>query len=106
MESVLRVEDGQTAVLGGLMEDSLTKEDSGVPWFHSIPLVGALFSQKSSDARKTELVIFLRPTIVRESSLSGDFARLRQHLPNKEFFNHNKETRYQLLPSDTGDDKK
>lgn len=106
MESVLRVEDGQTAVLGGLMEDSLTKEDSAVPWFHSIPLIGALFSQKSSAARKTELVVFIRPAVITQASMNGDFARLRQHLPSKEFFGNNKETRYQLLPSDTGDEKK
>jgi general secretion pathway protein D len=106
LESIMRVEDGQTAVLGGLMEDSLEKEDSAVPWFHSIPLVGALFAQKRNATKKTELVVFIRPTIVQEAGLAGDFQRLRKHLPDKDFFNFNKEARYQLLPSDTGDEKK
>jgi MSHA type pilus biogenesis protein MshL len=106
LESIMRVEDGQTAVLGGLMEDSLEREDSAVPWFHSIPLVGALFAQKRSASKKTELVVFIRPTVVQDASFSGDFARLRKHLPDNDFFNNNKETRFQLLPTDTGDEKK
>ena len=107
LESVMRVEDGQTAVLGGLMEDTLEKEDAAVPWFHSIPLIGAFFAQKRSAAKKTELVVFIRPAVVQEASLSGDFANLRKHLPDQDFFRNNRETRFQLLPSDTaGDERK
>jgi general secretion pathway protein D len=108
MESVLRIQNGSIAVMGGLMEEKTTDISSAVPWFHTIPGIGALFSQKSSEARKTELVIFLRPTVIHEAGINGDFSRLREHLPNKEFFSNNPGPKYQLLPSDTGpgEDKK
>ena len=102
MESVLRLQDGSIGVMGGLMEEEVTGVDSAVPWFHSIPGLGALFSQKSKQARKTELVIFLRPSVIREAGLTGDFSRLREHLPTKEFFANDPGPRYQLLPSDSG----
>ena len=106
METVIRVQDGNIAVMGGLMEEQLQNVDSAVPWFHSIPLIGPLFTQKSSTTRKTELVIFLRPTIIRESSINGDFDRIREHLPRKDFFSNNPGPRYQLLPSVKEETKK
>ena len=102
MESVLRLEDGSVGVMGGLMEEQTSDNDSAVPWFHTIPILGALFTQKNKENRKTELVIFLRPTVIRESGINGDFSRLREHLPTKEFFANNPGPRYQLLPSQPG----
>lgn len=108
MESVLRLQDGSIGVMGGLMEEETTGSDSAVPWFHSIPGLGALFTQKSKQARKTELVIFLRPSVVRDAGVTGDFHRLRNHLPTKEYFANDPGPRYQLLPSESapGGDKK
>jgi general secretion pathway protein D len=108
MESVLRLQDGSIAVMGGLMEEEVSNQDSGVPWFHSIPVFGALFAQKNREARKTELVIFLRPTVIREPSMGSDYERLRQHLPSAKFFENMPGPKYQILPAfpGPGGDKK
>jgi len=86
MESMLRVRDGAVAVMGGLMEDSLQNRDSTVPGLGQIPALGEAFTQRDDTAAKTELVIFLRPTIIRDPSLSGDYAALDRYLPGAGFF--------------------
>lgn len=86
MESILRVQNGNIAVMGGLMEDQLQNRDQSVPGAGRIPLVGELFTQRDDAARKTELVVFLRPTIIRDPSVAGDFSGLREHLPKSDFF--------------------
>ena len=85
-ESILRVQSGQTAVLGGLMQDEVHNIDDGVPGLSSIPLIGELFKQKRDITRKIELVIFLRPTVIVDASLDGDYARFRGLVPRDDFF--------------------
>lgn len=86
MESMLRLTDGETAVMGGLMSDSIDKTTSSVPGFSSLPGIGALFTSHVDVNRKTELVIFLKPTIIREPSIYGDYRNSSSQLPNSEFF--------------------
>jgi general secretion pathway protein D len=86
MESVLRVASGQTAVLGGLMLDSFEGKTNGLPIASRIPLFGDLVSQRNDQARKSELVIFIRPIVVRDASLEGDLAAYRRYLPGRDFF--------------------
>lgn len=57
--------DGQTVVLGGLIEDQVTRNDSRVPVLGSIPVLGHLFRSQGGEKRKTNLLIFLRSTIIR-----------------------------------------
>lgn len=57
--------DGQTVVLGGLIEDQVNKGDQRVPVLGSIPVLGHLFRSQSASKRKTNLLIFLKPTIIR-----------------------------------------
>lgn len=64
IESLLQVLDGRTIVLGGLMQNEIVKSKDGVPGLSSIPKLGGLFSYTSDELVKTELVIFLRPSIV------------------------------------------
>ena len=64
IESLLQVFDGRTVVLGGLMQNEQTSAKEGVPGLSRIPGVGKLFSYSNDDIVKTELVIFLKPTIV------------------------------------------
>lgn len=80
LESLLRVESGQTAVLGGLMQDSIDETRRGIPLLQDLPLFGGLFSYRDDQTEKTELVIFLRPTVVREASLEGDYRSYQQFL--------------------------
>lgn len=86
MESVLRIQNGNIAVMGGLMEDKLENKDQSVPGLSQIPLFGELFTQRNDLARKTELVIFLRPTIVRDPSIAGDYSSMREFMPRNNFF--------------------
>ena len=52
----------------------------------SIPLLGDLFSSKSQLSRKTELVIFLRATVLTDPSIDGDYRSLRSQVPGADFF--------------------
>lgn len=82
MESMLQVESGNTVILGGLMHDSSTKTDTGVPGLMSIANLGNLFKAKRDITKKTELVIFLRPTVIKNASLNSDELEIfKQYLP-------------------------
>jgi general secretion pathway protein D len=85
-ESVLRLASGQTAVLGGLMQDSFVGNRDGLPIFSRIPILGDAASFRNDTVRKSELVIFLRATVIRDASLDGDLADYRKYLPDAQFF--------------------
>ena len=86
MESVMRLQSGQTAILGGLIQDSVSNTEDGIPGVNRIPGVGQLLAQRKDLNQKTELVIFLRSTVIRDSSIDGDFSRLRELLPGADYF--------------------
>jgi type IV pilus assembly protein PilQ len=65
------VKDGQTIVLGGLRQSSTTIDNWKVPMFGDIPLVGGLFKSKTESVKDTELLIFITPRIIVDSSLSA-----------------------------------
>lgn len=85
-ESVLRIPSGNTAVLGGLMEDSFVGTRGGLPVLSRIPFFGDAVSYRDDNATKRELVIFLRPIVIRDASLDGDLSDYRRYLPNDDFF--------------------
>ena len=85
MESIIKVRDGQIAVLGGLMRDTAQSGQDGLPGLSRLPGAGNLFKYRSKSGTKSELVIFLRPTIVREPTLEGDYRRFRSQLPDEGF---------------------
>ncbi len=80
IETMLKVDDSETAVIGGLMQDQINKENRGVPFLSSIPLLGALFSYTEEEYVKSELVIFIRPVIIEDASLDGDLADYKKYL--------------------------
>ena len=86
IESMIRVENGNIAVMGGLMEDVRDDRDNTVPLLSRIPGLGELFTNRDDTTTKTELVIFLRPTVIREASIEGDYSAFREHLPAADFF--------------------
>jgi len=86
MESMLRVDNGNIAVMGGLMEDGLDNTDQAVPGLSTIPVLGNLFQNRNDTRRKTELVVFLRPVIIRDSSIQGDYASFKNLIPREDFF--------------------
>ena len=77
MESVLRVQSGGVAILGGLMQDSRNNNADEVPILNRLPGLGNLFKYRDEASKKTELVIFLRPTVLQDASLEGDFRGYR-----------------------------
>ncbi len=86
MESVMRMQSGQTAVLGGLIQEGINNLQDAIPGVRQVPVVGEALSQRKDLTQKTELVIFLRPTVIRDSSIDGDFSRLRELLPGADYF--------------------
>jgi len=85
MESLIKVNNGQIAVLGGLIEDSVNDIEDTIPIVNSIPLLGSLFSSRNRQNTKTELVVFLRPVVVKDASIDGDFRAYRSMFPGDDF---------------------
>jgi len=85
MESMIKVNSGQIAVLGGLIQDSINDIQDTVPILGSIPGLGSLFTSRNKANKKTELVIFMRPVVVKDPSLDGDYRAYRTMLPEKDF---------------------
>ncbi len=63
-DTIVRARAGETVVIGGLMQNSVTRSRTSVPGLGSLPLVGGLFRGISNNDTKSELVIFITPTIV------------------------------------------
>ncbi|WP_020167064.1 MULTISPECIES: pilus (MSHA type) biogenesis protein MshL [Methylotenera] len=88
MESMLQVHSGSTAVLGGLMQDEIQRNTDGVPGLMDVPGVGNIFKGRDNLNRKTELVIFLRPTVITNASLESDeLQSYKQYLPAQQLLN-------------------
>ncbi len=88
MESILQVNSGSTAVLGGLMQDEIVGNSDKVPGISEIPGVGKVFTGKNDASQKTELVIFLRPTVITNASLESDeLQSYKQYLPAQQLQN-------------------
>ena len=83
LESIMKVDSGQIAVMGGLMQDSIDNTRDGVPGLSSLPVVGNLFTYRNEASTKTELVIFMRPVVVKDASIEGDFHDYRYLLPGQ-----------------------
>jgi MSHA biogenesis protein MshL len=67
-DSVVRAQDGQVIVIGGLMTESSADNRAGVPGVRDVPGFGGLFNRGAQTATKRELVILLRPTIVKDGT--------------------------------------
>ena len=67
IETTVLVEDGETIVLGGLIDDHVQESIKKIPVLGDIPLLGRLFRSTSISRTKRNLMVFLRPTIVRSS---------------------------------------
>ena len=93
IETTLTVDEGQIAVMGGLLSDEERRTIEKIPLLGDIPLLGNLFKSKAKSRNKTNLMIFIRPTILRSADDSRKLAeqrygylRLQQGLqsPNEE----------------------
>jgi general secretion pathway protein D len=77
IETKVLVDDGQIIVLGGLIEDRQTTNDTRVPLLSDIPLIGHLFRYQSREHQKVNLMVFLRPVILRDGNASTNMANER-----------------------------
>jgi len=84
IESILKIGNGNIAIIGGLMQDEINQNRLGVPVLSTLPIIGDLFSYRDDSYRKTELVIFIRPVIVEDASMDGDLRDYRKYLPDLE----------------------
>ncbi|MGE0045483.1 MAG: type II secretion system secretin GspD [Hyphomonadaceae bacterium] len=64
IETVVQVDAGEVIVLGGLIQEDVQRNNSGIPGLRSIPLAGRLFRSEGQTRRRTNLMVFLRPTVV------------------------------------------
>jgi general secretion pathway protein D len=80
IESTVIVDDGQILVLGGLIEDKFTENRTKVPLLGDIPFLGALFRSESRTKTRTNLMVFLRPTIMRDAESSNRLSLDRYEL--------------------------
>jgi general secretion pathway protein D len=67
LETKVVVDDGNTIVLGGLIQNTLSETTQAIPLLGDIPIIGALFRFKSEERKRTNLMIFLRPVIIRSA---------------------------------------
>ena len=78
--SSVAVNDGETLLMGGLISNQRTKSNSGIPYLSDIPVVGALFDDRSDSNNRTELMVMITPHIVRnraEAAAAADEIRRR-----------------------------
>ena len=68
IDTTILADDGQTIVLGGLIEDDTTAVEKHIPLLGDIPYLGALFRNTDKSRKKKNLLVFLRPTVLRDAS--------------------------------------
>lgn len=82
-DTIVRVQDGNIVAIGGLMRETTRRRRSGVPGLSDVPVVGNLFRSSANEARKSELVILIKPTIVHgDASSQRDLEEIRSRLRN------------------------
>jgi general secretion pathway protein D len=71
LQSEIAVKDKDTIMLGGFIRSDKSNSKSGVPYLQDIPLIGALFSQRSSTKDRQETIVLIRPTVLRTPDLAA-----------------------------------
>jgi general secretion pathway protein D len=77
IETTVITGDGEVIVLGGLIDDDVQETVSKVPVLGDLPLIGRLFKKSSTKVRKKNLMVFIRPTVVRDSQKSMEVSESR-----------------------------
>ncbi|MHB1873064.1 MAG: type II secretion system protein GspD, partial [Steroidobacteraceae bacterium] len=90
ISTTVAVHNGDTIVLGGLIQDSKSAARSGIPYLRSLPVIGNLFGSTNNNDTRTELIVLLTPHVVRSTQhvdavmddLRKQFGKLRNLMPN------------------------
>lgn len=72
IESVIRLQDGETNFLAGLIRTDENNSENGLPGLSEIPILGRLFSNKRTDAQRTDVILTLTPHIIRNAEITED----------------------------------
>jgi general secretion pathway protein D len=72
IQSVIRLKDGETNLLAGLLRTDKTVGQTGFPWIQDLPLIGALFSKKTKSEKRTDLILSITPQIIRMPDISDE----------------------------------
>ncbi len=80
IESTVLVDDGAIVVLGGLLQDEYSGNEDKVPGLGDVPLFGNLFKSQSRSRKKTNLMVFLRPVVMRDGRETSNLALDRYEL--------------------------
>ena len=78
VKTTILLQDSQTAVIGGLLDDQKTYNQSEVPGLGSIPVLGWLFKSRNKKSTQTNLFIFITPKVIRNAADSADLTREKQ----------------------------
>lgn len=68
VQTQVTVNDGDTIAIGGIIQESNTQSSQGVPVLHRIPLVGGLFGNRSTTKERTELIVFMTPRVIYDTT--------------------------------------
>ena len=80
VDSTVAIQSGDTIILGGLIQDSDSEGDSGIPFLHKIPVLGGLFGSKSDGSNRTELLVTISPRAINQYQ---DFGKIGDDFRNK-----------------------
>jgi general secretion pathway protein D len=101
VETTVIVDDRQVPVLGGLLEDVLRESEQRVPILGSIPVLGALFRSQTTDKVKTNLLVFIRPTILRDAATISTETNAKYNLI-KDILDKTNQDGINLMPDEEG----
>ncbi len=82
--SFISVQDDQMAVLGGLQSSGRTTDQQKMGLLYEIPIISRLLGYRTNDLERTELLLFIRPHIMRPNEASGDTKREIEGMSNKD----------------------
>ena len=99
VETTVIVDDGEILVLGGLLEDVLRESEQQVPILGNIPLLGNLFRSRKTEKVKTNLMIFIRPTILRDSAQTALETNQKYNMM-RDVMRSNESTDISLMPDE------
>ena len=100
VETTVIVDDGEILVLGGLLEDVLRESEQKVPVLGSIPVLGNLFRSRKTEKLKTNLMIFIRPTILRDAAATAIETDAKYNMI-RDVLEGQQGTGVQLMPDET-----
>ena len=94
LDSIISLRDGEIAVLGGLLEDRTGDSNRSVPGLSKLPGVGALFENIDQRTYKTEFIVFIKASVIKNPSLHGDYSDYLKLLPDSDFIQRDRENTY------------